>query len=467
MEQTPRSTKCVDTDFGAPGHPLGSCALFLSSAWGDPDSCLVIELSLNSLRQAPRPRMHRQSRVEDVGVANVPVDYVSPLDAVESSYVGRRRAAAPSHARRTAAAGRDVRRAGRAPSCSTTVQVAPVDARAAASRPELDTVSHRAGPDSLEPVDQTTSFEHEPTTRLPMLRAEPPTTAGKRRAVKHAGRPRAAVQGLPLRAGAHRHRRARGLGRRRRHRQRRAADGRQQRPRRSPTPPPPWAAPAAPARSRPARTDVSAATSDRDAQADAAGEDKLQAAADGQAEQREAELAQAGRQGRGAGQGHRQEPVASTRSSRCSLTARFGQYGLWSSYHTGLDFNGNTGDQIHSIANGVVISACYDGSYGNKTVVRLEDGTEIWYCHQTSFVVSVGRHRPRRRGHRHGRLDRPRHRLPPPRRGAPRRRRPGRPLHRDAAARPVLSRADRGTRSRRSRLTGPGSREARPGSEEL
>ena len=52
------------------------------------------------------------------------------------------------------------------------------------------------------------------------------------------------------------------------------------------------------------------------------------------------------------------------------LTARFGQYGLWSSYHTGLDFNGNTGDQIHAIANGVVISASYDGSYGNKTVVQ-------------------------------------------------------------------------------------------------
>ena len=72
------------------------------------------------------------------------------------------------------------------------------------------------------------------------------------------------------------------------------------------------------------------------------------------------------------------------------LTARFGQYGLWSSYHTGLDFNGNTGDEIHSIANGVVVSASYDGSYGNKTVVRLEDGTELWYCHQTSFLVSVG-----------------------------------------------------------------------------
>jgi len=72
------------------------------------------------------------------------------------------------------------------------------------------------------------------------------------------------------------------------------------------------------------------------------------------------------------------------------ITAEFGEYGLWASYHTGLDFNGNTGDPIRSIANGVVTSVGYDGAYGNKTVVTLEDGTEIWYCHQTSFNVSVG-----------------------------------------------------------------------------
>ncbi len=128
---------------------------------------------------------------------------------------------------------------------------------------------------------------------------------------------------------------------------------------------------------------------DRDAQADAAGEDQLQAAAAATAQQRDAALTKL------AGKAELQakylaknqwvyplEPVV--------LTARFGQYGLWSSYHTGLDFNGNTGDEIHSIANGEVISASYDGSYGNKTVVRLEDGTELWYCHQTSFLVSVG-----------------------------------------------------------------------------
>lgn len=72
------------------------------------------------------------------------------------------------------------------------------------------------------------------------------------------------------------------------------------------------------------------------------------------------------------------------------LTARFGEYGLWSSYHTGLDFAADTGTPIHAIANGVVTSAGFDGAYGNKTVITLDDGTELWFCHQTDIYVSVG-----------------------------------------------------------------------------
>jgi biotin carboxyl carrier protein len=72
------------------------------------------------------------------------------------------------------------------------------------------------------------------------------------------------------------------------------------------------------------------------------------------------------------------------------ITATFGEYGLWSSYHTGLDFNGEIGDNIMSIANGTVTDTGSDGAYGNKTVVTLEDGTEIWYCHQTEIFVEVG-----------------------------------------------------------------------------
>lgn len=74
------------------------------------------------------------------------------------------------------------------------------------------------------------------------------------------------------------------------------------------------------------------------------------------------------------------------------LTSTFGEAGYyWSSgYHTGLDFAAPSGTPIVSIANGVVTSVGYEGAYGNKTVVTLEDGTELWYCHQTSYDVSVG-----------------------------------------------------------------------------
>jgi murein DD-endopeptidase MepM/ murein hydrolase activator NlpD len=72
------------------------------------------------------------------------------------------------------------------------------------------------------------------------------------------------------------------------------------------------------------------------------------------------------------------------------LTATFGQYGLWANYHTGLDFNGETGDPIMAIANGTVTSTGYDGAYGNRTIEVLPDGTELWYCHQNDFGTTVG-----------------------------------------------------------------------------
>ncbi len=73
------------------------------------------------------------------------------------------------------------------------------------------------------------------------------------------------------------------------------------------------------------------------------------------------------------------------------LTGRFGAVsGYWSAAHTGLDFATSIGAPIRSIATGVVVSTAYDGAYGNKTVVRLTDGTEVWYCHQDTQSVVPG-----------------------------------------------------------------------------
>jgi murein DD-endopeptidase MepM/ murein hydrolase activator NlpD len=127
----------------------------------------------------------------------------------------------------------------------------------------------------------------------------------------------------------------------------------------------------------------------RDALADAADAD-LVAEAEDQLEQRNAALAKFAQQA--------EQQAAKLRLNQWvlpvsgyHLTAGFGESsGLWAHYHTGLDFAAPSGTEIHAIANGVVTSVGYDGSYGNKTVITLDDGTELWFCHQTSYAVSVG-----------------------------------------------------------------------------
>jgi murein DD-endopeptidase MepM/ murein hydrolase activator NlpD len=74
-----------------------------------------------------------------------------------------------------------------------------------------------------------------------------------------------------------------------------------------------------------------------------------------------------------------------------TLSASWGEISyLWSSYHTGQDFSAASGTEIVSVAHGTVTYTGYDSSYGYLVKVTLDDGTMIWYCHQTSYVVSEG-----------------------------------------------------------------------------
>ena len=64
---------------------------------------------------------------------------------------------------------------------------------------------------------------------------------------------------------------------------------------------------------------------------------------------------------------------------------------MWSSgHHTGLDFAAPTGTPLKAVHSGTVKSAGWAGSYGYRTVLELDDGTEIWYCHQSSMNVTAG-----------------------------------------------------------------------------
>ena len=73
------------------------------------------------------------------------------------------------------------------------------------------------------------------------------------------------------------------------------------------------------------------------------------------------------------------------------VTAGFGQSSsLWSGVHTGVDLDSTTGTPVTPVGPGTVTFAAYDGSYGNKIVVRHSDGSRTWYCHLSAINVSVG-----------------------------------------------------------------------------
>ena len=131
--------------------------------------------------------------------------------------------------------------------------------------------------------------------------------------------------------------------------------------------------------------------SQREALQDAA-EEELLAAAEAQAQERNAALAQLA----ASAEKHADQIAANAWQLPIPLgvyhlSSGFGESSsLWANTHTGLDFAAPAGTPIMSVANGVVTSTEYAGSYGNRTIVTLEDGTELWYCHQTSFGVSPG-----------------------------------------------------------------------------
>ncbi|MFE9453138.1 M23 family metallopeptidase [Streptomyces sp. NPDC006739] len=123
---------------------------------------------------------------------------------------------------------------------------------------------------------------------------------------------------------------------------------------------------------------TAAAKAEKEAAAKAA-DAKQQAEADAKKQAETAKLAQLATQ--------YQLPVVSY-----TITGTFGQAGsMWSSgYHTGLDFAAPTGTLIKAIHSGTITEAGWAGAYGYRTILTLDDGTELWFCHQSSINVKVG-----------------------------------------------------------------------------
>jgi murein DD-endopeptidase MepM/ murein hydrolase activator NlpD len=67
----------------------------------------------------------------------------------------------------------------------------------------------------------------------------------------------------------------------------------------------------------------------------------------------------------------------------------------WSRMHKGIDIARPSDRSIKTVDNGVVVSAGWDGGYGNKIVVDHQNGYRTVYAHLSSIDVSVGQTVPK------------------------------------------------------------------------
>lgn len=78
-------------------------------------------------------------------------------------------------------------------------------------------------------------------------------------------------------------------------------------------------------------------------------------------------------------------PITGTITSRYGVSSR-----IRSSNHTGLDIAASKGTPIKVVASGTVISASYQGAYGNLVKIDHGNGLETWYAHTSKMYVSQG-----------------------------------------------------------------------------
>ena len=73
------------------------------------------------------------------------------------------------------------------------------------------------------------------------------------------------------------------------------------------------------------------------------------------------------------------------------IGTRFGVYGIWSRYHTGLDFRAAYGTPIRAVKSGVVLFAGNTGDWaGNHVAIRHADGRTTMSSHMSSMAVGSG-----------------------------------------------------------------------------
>lgn len=75
---------------------------------------------------------------------------------------------------------------------------------------------------------------------------------------------------------------------------------------------------------------------------------------------------------------------------RYMISARWGQVGSWSRYHTGIDLAAPIGTPMYAAADGVVAQSNGGGWAGIHVVIRHADGSATLYAHMANRAVAPG-----------------------------------------------------------------------------
>jgi murein DD-endopeptidase MepM/ murein hydrolase activator NlpD len=74
-----------------------------------------------------------------------------------------------------------------------------------------------------------------------------------------------------------------------------------------------------------------------------------------------------------------------------SINAGFGwRVNPWPEFHRGVDLSADYGTPVHAAADGVVISAGWDGGFGVKVAIDHANGYQTWYAHLSRVAVGPG-----------------------------------------------------------------------------
>jgi murein DD-endopeptidase MepM/ murein hydrolase activator NlpD len=74
-----------------------------------------------------------------------------------------------------------------------------------------------------------------------------------------------------------------------------------------------------------------------------------------------------------------------------SINSGFGwRVNPWPEFHPGVDLSADYGTPVHAAADGIVLSAGWDGGYGVKVAVDHQNGYQTWYAHLSRVAVAPG-----------------------------------------------------------------------------